>query len=172
MLIASRQVVGSRILPNPVRREIPRPCPARHSPACGCRQKVLQPGNWHPETLVAAASIDQHPELHRLLNPLSVPARSLPHPSGLPCDPGRTDLFLRSRRVGLRIRQGGITNLAHAFVVSLHRAGGLRSSTRHRGYQYHHSLAVREDCRSEEQTKTRVASRGNTCFDRAVRCLN
>ena len=104
MLITSRQVVGSRILPDPVRREIPRPCPARHPPACKYRQKTLQSGHWLSETLVTAPTIDQHPELYWLLNPLSVPARPLPYPSGLPCGPRRTDRFLRPRGVGLRIR--------------------------------------------------------------------
>ena len=57
-------------------------------------------------------------------------------------------------------------------MVSLHRVGGLRGSTRRRGYQHHHGFAVWEGHHSEEQTKTCVISRGNPSVDRAIRHLN
>jgi len=129
-----RQVVGPRVLPDPIHREVPRPSSTRHPPTCKHGQTIVQHWDQPSEVQVAISANYQRFGLDWLLDPLSVPSRPLPYPSRLPHHFYRAYPFLWARATGLRVCQDRSANLAIPFVVPLHWVGRLRGPTRRGGY--------------------------------------
>ena len=168
VLIFPRKVIGPRVLPDLVRREVSRPCPTHHPPTRKHRQAIIYFRHWLSESMVTTPANDQRLELYRLLNPLPVAARPLSYSSGLPRNPSRADPFLRPRGVGLRVCKDGLTNLALTFVAALHWVGRLCSYTCRRGHQYNYGGPEWESLSPEEQAEARGVHRERPCAGRAV----